>query len=115
MRLPVESNERTEVLQEEIVSLAEDIIDINDKLDKITEVESWIIDWCLNICDITRHTNERLDGTRRDLKAVNDRVNYFMEDVEDKTITYKIVTTILIIWFIIWNLVLTFYICYGNK
>lgn len=113
MRLPVESNERTEVLQEEIVSLAEDIMDINDKLDEMTEVESWIIDWCLKICDITRHTNERLDNARKDLKAVNDRVNYFMDDIENKSMTLKIVTAILVVLFIVWNLILTYYICYG--
>lgn len=113
MRLPVESNERTEVLQEEIVSLAEDIIDINDKLDDMADVESWIIDWCIKICDITRHTNERLDNTRKDLKAVNDRVNYFMDDVEDKSMTLKIVTVILVTLFTIWNCILTHYIING--
>lgn len=113
MRVPVETEERTEVLQEEIVSLAEDIMDINDQLDDMADVESWIIDWCLKICDITRHTNERLDDTRKDLKAVNDRVNYFMDDVEDKSMTLKIVTAILVTLFIVWNLILTYHICYG--
>lgn len=113
MRLPVETEERTEVLQEEIISLAEDIIDINDKLDEVVDIEDWVVNWCIKLCDIVRRTNEKVDSVNENIHVVNDRLCNHMEDFDDKVLVSKIVIAIFVICFIVWNFILTYYIVNG--
>ena len=113
MRVPVESNERTEGLQEEIVSLAEDIIDINDQLDEMTEIENWIIDNCISLCDIVKHTNDNMDELCEWMHIINNKLENHMEDFDDKVAVSKIIIALFVIFFVVWNSILTYYIVNG--
>lgn len=109
-----------EDIQEEIVSLAEDIMDINEDIDDVNdcleeiketvddslEIQKAICESCIEMCNVIDRSDARI-------VKINDRVNYLMDDVEDKSITWKIVTAILVTLFIVWNLILTYHICYG--
>lgn len=57
MRL-LENNGEYEFLQEEITSLAEDVMNIDDNLDDVLEIQKWICENSLSMCDIIRDEHE---------------------------------------------------------
>lgn len=108
MRLP-ETDLTLEDTQEEIVGLAEDIVDINEKLDDCFDIEKQICENCIDMCEYIDDANKWIVSAHKRVDNILERISY----LDDKIDIWKVGVIILTLLFLVWCWILTYKVCNG--
>lgn len=108
MRLP-ETDLTLEDTQEEIVGLAEDIVDINEKLDSCFDIEKQICENCIDMCECIDDANKWIVSAHKRVDNILERISY----LDDKIDIWKVGVIILTFLFLVWCWILTYKVCNG--